>query len=131
MDLKTKYTRIFLEVAGLPVTESSIKEHRSRWWANLRATNCGLRLTEKGLQFLLYRANITSYDVKLQFEGDVTAQLLLHLDEFITCPWFVKHGIIIVFSEQMAFELMLFNGDIRKMLGNKSLTKDFQQEIGD
>lgn len=131
MDLKTKYTHIFLEVAGLPATESSVKEHRSRWWANIRATNRGLRLTEKGLQFVLYRANITSYEVRLKFEGDVTAQLLLQLDEFITCPWFVKHGIIVVFSEQMAFELMLFDGDIKKMLGNKAMTKDFQQEIGD
>lgn len=131
MDLKTKYTRIFLEVAGLPVTESSIKEHRSRWWSNIRATNRGLRLTEKGLQFLLYRANITSYEVKLKIEGDVTAQLLLQLDEFITCPWFAKHGIIVVFSEQMAFELMLFDGDLKKMGNNKTSAKKFQQEIGD
>ncbi len=131
MDLKSKYTRIFLEVAGLPVDDISVKEHRSRWWSNLRATNRGLRLTEKGLQFVLYRANITSYEVNLKIEGDVTAQLLLQLDEFITCPWFAKHGIIVVFCEKMAFELMLYDGDLKKLGNNKASAKKFQQEIGD
>lgn len=81
MDLKTKYTKLFLLAAGADVTETSIKKHRSIWWSNVRATNRGLRLTEKGLQFLLYRANIKAYDMKFNFDGDITAQLLLQLGQ--------------------------------------------------
>ena len=76
MDLKTKYTKLFLLAAGADVTETSIKKHRSIWWSNVRATNRGLRLTEKGLQFLLYRANIKSYDVNYPTTKDRRAFLL-------------------------------------------------------
>jgi hypothetical protein len=129
VDLKTKYTKLFLLAAGADVTETSIKKHRSIWWSNVRATNRGLRLTEKGLQFLLYRANIKSYDMKFNFDGDITAQLLLQLDEFITCPWYISHGIIILFGEQMAMELSLFSGDLKKLGNNKASNKKFHQEL--
>lgn len=131
MDLKSKYTRIFLSVAGFPVTDASVKEHRSYWWANIRDTDHGLKLTEKGLQFVRYRANITAYQVQLKCDSVVTAKTILQLDEFITCPWGFNHGMIILFGEQMACELMLFSGDINRLVSNKEDAMKFHQGTGD
>lgn len=129
MDIKDRYTEIFLEAAGLPHSADDIKKHRSMWWWNVREKNeGGQRLTDQAFEFLETKAQIKSYKVDFPTEFSVTPQVLLWLDKFIDSPYYITKRSIVVFREKAAFELFLFSGDIRKMGHSKALAKRLSQE---
>jgi hypothetical protein len=47
-------------------------------------------------------------------EFTITTQVLIFLDKFIDCPYYLAADGIIVTNEKKAMELHLFSGDIRK-----------------
>ena len=68
-----------------------------------------------GLIFvMLEKLDIKTYDIKFPAKVIFTPQTYLWLDEFVDCPYFVDKKKIIVTTEKMALQLMLFAGDITK-----------------
>lgn len=127
MDWKTTYTKIFLQQANISVNENTMKEYLPIWWKNSRIkTEGGLRLTEEGLKFVQERLELQTYDVPFPQEFTITTQVLIFLDKFIDCPYYLAADGIIVTNEKKAMELHLFSGDIRKYGLTKAMSRPFE-----
>jgi len=127
MDWKTTYTKIFLQQANISVNENTMKEYLPIWWKNSRIkTEGGLRLTEEGLKFVQERLELQTYDVPFPLEFTITTQVLIFLDKFIDCPYYLAADGIIVTNEKKAMELHLFSGDIRKYGLTKAMNRPFE-----
>lgn len=121
---KNEITRYIAEQSGLPTDEKSLRKFNASWWQNTRMKEKGgLKLTDEGF------ANLTRY-VKPHcvrfFENDIdyTNQLILRLDNFITCPWYLSKKEIYVFDDKMAVQLVLFSGNIKKFTTAKAKSLD-------
>lgn len=129
MNLKDTYTSVFLKAAQQQADEESIKKHKPIWWYNFRnKTNGGLRLTDAGIDFIRNQAQIKTYDIEIDKSLSLTPQILVWLDQFIDSPYFISKKQITVIRERSAFELYLFNGDIKKMGYAKAMSKRLSQE---
>lgn len=128
MDAKDRYTMMFLRAANQPYDAKSIKDVRTLWWYSTRdKEQGGLRLTDLGLQFIIEKADIKTYSIRLPKEFSLTAQIVIWLDQFIDSPFHISKKEIIVLSEKAAFELYLFSGDVRKMGHSKAMAKRISQ----
>lgn len=126
---KNDYTKIFLESAGEETNEDSVKQKNKFWWWNLRdKEQGGLRLTEAAIKFIQERSQIKTYKIPFPDNLTVTPQVLLWLDNFIECPYFITKKDITVLKEKSAFELYLFSGDVRKMGYGKAMAKRTAQD---
>jgi hypothetical protein len=115
MDWKTTYTKIFLQQANISINENTLKEYLPVWWKNSRSKlQGGLRLTEEGLRFVQEKLELQTYDVPFPHDFNITTQVLIFLDKFIDCPYYLAADGIMVTNEKKAMELHLFSGDIRK-----------------
>lgn len=127
MDWKTTYTKIFLQQANISVNDNTMKEYLPIWWKNSRIkTEGGLRLTEEGLKFIQEKLELQTYDVPFPLEFTITTQILIFLDKFIDCPYYLAADGIIVTNEKKAMELHLFSGDIRKYGLTKAMNRPFE-----
>ena len=123
MNWKETYTKIFLKQLGMALTEPNIKQYMPIWWQNTRAKNVGgLRLTEEGYQ-MLSQIEIAVYDVPYPKDMPLTTQVIIFLDQFIDCPYFLTNRSITVTNEKKAVELTLFSGDLRKYGLTKALSR--------
>ena len=115
MNWKETYTKIFLRAANKTINETAIKEYHPIWWKNTRAKDSGgLRLTDEGFRFITEAIELTTYDVPYPAEFDLTTNVVIWMDNFIDCPYYLgRHGIVVT-NEQKAMELHLFSGDMRK-----------------
>lgn len=119
---KKAYTTIFLESAGIDVTQELLEGKIKAWWWNLRNKNKGgLRLSDEALLFIEAQSKIKTYKVPFPENLTLTPQVLLWLDNFIECPYYITKKDITVLKEKSAFELYLFSGDVRKMGYNKAM----------
>lgn len=119
---KKEYTKVFLESAGTVVEEKIIEEKNKFWWWNLREKEQGgLRLTEDAISFIEQDAKIKTYKIPFPDNLIITPQILLWLDNFIECPYYITKKDITVLKEKSAFELYLFSGDVRKMGYGKAM----------
>ena len=115
MNWKEVYTKIFLKQAGKAVTEATVKEHMPFWWQNTRVKDTGgLRLTDEGFRFISEELQLATYDVPYPANFEITTQVIIFLDQFIDCPYYMGRTGITVTNEKKALELHLFSGDIRK-----------------
>ena len=129
MNLKDTYTSVFLKAAEQEADEETVKKYKALWWYNFRnKDNGGLRLTEAGINFIRNDAQIKTYDIEIDKSLTLTPQILVWLDQFIDSPYFISKKQITVIRERSAFELYLFNGDIKKMGYAKALSKRLTQE---
>lgn len=122
MNWKETYTKVFLKQADIAISESSLKEYMPLWWQNTREVG-GLRLTEEGMLFLMEKIELATYEVPFPPEFKITTQVILFLDKFIDCPYYVTNKGITVTEEKKALELHLFSGDVRKYGLNKALKR--------
>lgn len=128
MDLKDRYTRIFLTAAEKPFDADNIKNQRPLWWWNVRETKeGGLRLTKAAFDFIEKVAQIKIYKIKFPDEFEFTPQILIWLDNFIDSPYYITNKYIFVIKEKTAFELYLFSGDVKKLGHSKALAKRLAQ----
>jgi hypothetical protein len=93
------------------------------WWQNTRHKDTGgLRLTEEGFD-VLKKVKIEHWDIPYPKEMIITPQVIIFLDQFINCPYFLTKRSITVTSERTAVELSLFSGDVRKYGLVKAMTR--------
>ncbi len=130
MNWKETYTKSFLKNADISINPNTLKEYLPMWWKNSRSKDVGgLRLTDKGLDFITKKLDLKTYEVPFPVDFSVTTQTIIFLDRFINCPYFLADDGIIVTNEKKAMELMLFSGDIRKYGISKAMTRqEFNNE---
>ena len=123
MPSKTTYTKIFLKELGKSTNDASVKEFMPLWWQNTRNKDSGgLRLTDKGYETLL-ELGLTTYDVPYPKDMPITTQVIIFLDQFIDCPYYLTNRSITVTNEKKAVELTLFSGDLRKYGITKAMNR--------
>ena len=114
MSNKTVYTKLFLRELGQAVSDQNVKAMMPIWWYNTRdKEKGGLRLTEEGFE-VLKKVEIATYDVPYPRDMPLTTQVIIFLDQFIDCPYYLTNRSITVTNEKKAVELTLFSGDLRK-----------------
>ena len=114
MNWKETYTKIFLKELQMSTDEITVKQHLPLWWQNTRVKETGgLRLTEAGLE-VLQQIGLATYDIPYPKDMPLTTQVIIFLDQFIDCPYFLTSRAITVTNEKKAVELTLFSGDLRK-----------------
>lgn len=124
---KESLTKIFLRSSGQAVNEVTIKQNLPVWWQNTRI-NGGLRLTDDGILFITEELQIQTYDVPFPKDFKITSQVIIFLDRFINCPyWIGRHGIVVT-DEKKAVELHLFSGDIRKYGLTKAMNRQSKEQ---
>ena len=107
----------------MPVTDETVAEHIHIWWKNTRKKDrSGLRLTDEGFE-MLETIDLKMYEIPFHDKLKFTTQVLIFLDQFIDCPYYVTNKCIFVTSERKAVELTMFSGDIRKFGLAKAATK--------
>jgi hypothetical protein len=115
VNLRDAYTKIFLKQQNQTTTKSNVKQATLDIWQNSRTKNLGgLRLSDFGYKLLTEKLELASYEVPFPLELEMTAQVIIFLDRFLDCPYYLTKNSIIVFKERKAFDLHLFNGDVRK-----------------
>jgi hypothetical protein len=123
MNWKETYTKIFLKELDKSTNESTIKEYIPLWWKNNRDKGAGgLRLTDTGFEVLL-QIDLAIYDIPFAKDMPLTTQVIIFLDQFIDCPYYLTHKSITVTNEKKAVELTLFSGDLRKYGITKAMNR--------
>ena len=121
MNWKDTYTKIFLNQLGKTSNDITVKEFFPLWWKNTRE-NGGLRLTDEGFD-VLTEIELATYEVPFPKDMPVTTQVIIFLDKFIDCPYYLTNRAIHVTSEKKAMELHLFSGDLRKYGLTKAMNR--------
>jgi hypothetical protein len=123
MNWKEMYTKMFLRELGKSTNELSVKEHLPIWWQNTRHKEVGgLRLTENGVE-VLHEIGLRTYDIPYPPDMPTTTQVIIFLDRFIDCPYYLMKSGVVVTNEKKAVELTLFSGDIRRYGMAKALSR--------
>ena len=131
MDRKTAYTRTFMGLLEQTIHDETVKTNYFTWWQNVRENyqSRSLRLTKLGFK-MLEQIDLKTYEIKFPAKVIFTPQTYLWLDEFVDCPYFVDKAKIIVTTEKMALQLMLFAGDITKYGLARAMSKmDEDKEV--
>lgn len=111
---KETYTKIFLKEAGEICSPENLYERVMQFWVNKRTKSTGgLRLTQEGLEYIK-NLDLKTYEIPFPEELDLKAQVIIFLDQFIDCPYYLTERSITVLSERKAIELFMFSGDVRK-----------------
>jgi len=123
MNWKETYTKLFLKELGHSINETSLKEYMPLWWQNTRNKAAGgLRLSNEGLG-MLTQIGLAVYEIPWPKEMVLTTQVIIFLDQFIDCPYYLNKDSITVTNERKAVELTLFSGDLRKYGIVKAMTR--------
>lgn len=121
MNWKETYTKIFLNQLGKTSSDITVKEYFPLWWKNTRE-NGGLRLTDAGFD-ILTEIELATYEIPFPKDMPITTQVIIFLDKFIDCPYYLTSRAIHVTSEKKAMELHLFSGDLRKYGLTKAMNR--------
>jgi len=128
MTNKVTYTKLFLKELGKSYNDVALKEYMPLWWFNTREKDSGgLRLTEEGFD-TINEIGLTTYDIPYPRDMPMTTQIIIFLDKFIDCPYYLTNRSIVVTSERKAVELGLFSGDLRKYGLTKAIKRQQEDE---
>ena len=120
---KIVYTKVFLKQLGQTTSEQNVKAMIPIWWYNTRDKEIGgLRLTDAGMDVLI-EIGLATYDIPYPIDMPVTTQVIIFLDQFIDCPYYLTPKSITVTNEKKAVELTLFSGDLRKYGLTKAMNR--------
>jgi hypothetical protein len=125
---KVTYTKLFLKELGKSYNELSVKEYMPLWWYNTRQKDVGgLRLTDDGFD-VINKIELQTYDIPYPRDMPMTTQVIIFLDKFIDCPYYLTNRSITVTNERKAVELGLFSGDLRKYGLTKAMSRSKKDE---
>ena len=128
MNWKETYTKIFLKELDKATSDLNVKQYMPIWWKNTRNKgDGGLRLTDEGYE-VLKEIELATYDVPYPKDMPLTTQVIIFLDQFIDCPYYLTNRSITVTNERKAVELGLFSGDVRKYGINKAMKRQSKDE---
>jgi hypothetical protein len=123
------YTRVFLKNAEMGVTDENVSVYLRKWFMNTRKkAEGGLRLTDDGFDFVKDILELKLYEVPFPATLDLKPQVILFLDKFIDCPYYLTPESITVLSERKNFELHLFAGDVRQFGLIKAMKRKNKEE---
>jgi len=123
------YTRVFLKNAEMAVTDENVSVYLRKWFMNTRKkAEGGLRLTDDGFDFVKDILELKLYEVPFPATLDLKPQVILFLDKFIDCPYYLTPESITVLSERKNFELHLFAGDVRQFGLIKAMKRKNKEE---
>jgi hypothetical protein len=126
------YTKIFLTELGRSTDEANVKVTMDTIWQSRRTkVDGGLRLSDKGYEFLVREVKLQEYEIPFTEPIDLSPQIIIFFDRYLDCPYYLTYQGLTVFSEKKAFELHLFSDDIRKFGLVKAMTarsKDSQKD---
>ena len=123
MNWKETYTKLFLKELGKSTSDTNVKQYMPLWWQNTRNKDSGgLRLTEEVFD-VLTQIDLTTYDIPYPRDVPLSTQVIIHLDNFIDCPYYLTNRSITVTNEKKAVELTLFSGDLRKYGLTKAMNR--------
>lgn len=123
MNWKETYTKIFLKELGKTTNDITVSQYLPLWWKNTRSKGkTGLRLTDAGFE-VLEQINLTTYEVPYPYDMPITTQVIIFLDQFIDCPYYITSRSIVVTDEKKAVELTMFSGDLRKYGLTKAMNR--------
>ena len=123
MNWKEVYTKLFLNQLDKSTDSTNLKQYIPIWWQNTRNKNSGgLRLTDQGYE-VLQEIDLATYDIPYPKDMPITTQVIIFLDQFIDCPYYLTNRSIIVTNEKKAVELTLFSGDVRKYGLTKAMNR--------
>jgi hypothetical protein len=109
------YTKIFLTELGRSTDEANVKVTMDTIWQSRRTKiDGGLRLSDKGYEFLVGEVKLQEYEIPFTEPIDLSPQIIIFFDRYLDCPYYLTYQGLTVFSEKKAFELHLFSDDIRK-----------------
>jgi hypothetical protein len=123
----------------LEITQSLVKhldgvneaEAMSQWWRNTRPES-GLRLSEEGYKVFVTQLFVKKYSISIEYPDEASGvtntwlkhnpRILLDLDRYLTCPYYFppRKKAIVLFGEQEANMVSLYNGDIVLYMKNTS-----------
>jgi hypothetical protein len=128
MTNKITYTKLFLKELGKTYNNIAVKEVLPLWWYNTREKETGgLRLTDEGFE-VIREIGLQTYDIPYPRDMPLTTQVIIFLDQFIDCPYYLTNRSITVTSERKAVELGLFSGDLRKYGLTKAMKRQQEDE---
>jgi len=103
--------------------DATVQQYFPIWWQNTREkAQGGLRLTEAGFD-VLTTIDLVTYEIPYPRDIPLSTQVIIFLDQFIDCPYYLTNRAIHVTNEKKAVELSLFNGDLRKYGLTKAMTR--------
>jgi hypothetical protein len=83
------------------------------WWYNWRnSENCKFRLTDSGYEYFKNVAEIKFYEIRYPKGLVITNKIVIDLDRYIDCPYFIDKKSLMVSSEKVAVQLVLFDGNL-------------------
>lgn len=116
MNQKLELTRKILADQNPNYNVSDLDQALKNWWISRRTkSKGGLRLTREGFEQLTnfqYKSHKVRYEEKMQFSNLVA----IWLDQNISCPYYLTNDEIYLFGEKEAVQLVLFSGNIPKMI---------------
>lgn len=115
MDTKLHLTKEFLSGTGLPTDPKSLEKYLWAWWKNPRLQGeRSLALTDQGYDVLNNTVGLKFYQIDIPNTCYISNQLIVWLDRFIDCPYYLTKKSIFVSREKVAVQLILFGGDLYK-----------------
>jgi hypothetical protein len=128
------FTKIFLRQLNLSNFSNGrlglpfVDKHLKKWWVNKRSKDIGgLRLSDAGLD-IVRQLDIETYQIPFPKNFKITTQVLIQLDHYIDCPYYLTDTEILVTSERKAVELTLFSGDVR-LYGNAKAVRNLKEDL--
>lgn len=118
MNQKIAITKYIIEKFSLPSDEKNFKKYLFLWWRSIRIKDSGgLGLSEEGFK-LLSSCDIKSYKIAFPKTIICNNKLIVKLDQYFKCPYYISKSFIYVFSETAAVHLILLNGDLYKFVNH-------------
>jgi len=122
--MKESYTKIFLKQLDQSVNDLNVRSYLSTWWQNPRLKEQGgMRLTDEGYRMMTEDLDISFYEVPYAPDMNFTTQIIIWLDNFIDCPYYLGKRSMFVTDDKKALELHMFSGDIKKYGISKALAR--------
>lgn len=114
IDKKT-YTKIFLKQAEKSLDAATVELYLHKIWYSRRSKKKGgLRLSDEGYEFLVRDLELQEHEVPFTDQIELSPSVIIFLDQYLDCPYYLTHKSLTVFSEKAAFKLHMFSDDIRK-----------------
>lgn len=118
---RSEVTKRILEIVKPDYTEKDLRNASLSWWKSVRKNGKGSWwLSETGFQ-AMKTAGIKDHFIRFDSPIFYTNKVIVWLDNYINCPFFIDAKGIYVFEERTAVQLVLFSGNVPKYLSAKAL----------